>query len=139
MKRYAREYFLWLLVSFMVFFPVEAQQTSAACTAGMNVVAVPCDSETIVVSSTAIGFTAATWNPTSTKCGQGSGGAIQASFYTTGDVLTFWLDGRVPTAGVGIGAAVGSLTTVCRASLANFRAIRTTNDSTIYVQYFRLP
>lgn len=89
--------------------------------------------EEISVSSTAIGFTAATAFPDGRK------GADMAVVTIEDDAIRYRDDGLAPTATVGHPAAVNTSLTVCgAASLKRFLAIRQTTDADINVTYYRM-
>lgn len=87
--------------------------------------------ETITVSNTALGFTAALYD-------QGSGQAQSALVTIAGDSIRWWANGAVPTATVGHLVTAGTPVEVCGfANIKNFRMIRQTTDATVSVSYFR--
>lgn len=88
--------------------------------------------ETITVSSTAIGATAATAFPTAADS------AIYAVFTTETNSLRWRADGIAPTAAVGHLVAASSTIEVCgTVTLKRFLMIRTTSDATVSVTYFK--
>lgn len=96
----------------------------------------PFADETLTISSTAIGLTAATFNP--------SGGFPAALAVCTleTDSVRFRVNGLNPTAAVGqiitASASAPSQLTVCGfQSLANVRFIRVTTDATLTCSYYR--
>lgn len=87
--------------------------------------------ETITVSNTSIGFTAALYD-------QSAGSAQSALVTITGDSIRWWADGGTPTATVGHLVTAGTPVEVCGFSnIQKFRMIRQTTDATVSVSYFR--
>jgi hypothetical protein len=86
--------------------------------------------ETITVSSTSIGFTAALYN---------QGEQAQSALVTiAGDSIRFWPNGQTPTATVGHLVTAGTPVEVCGfGNISKFRMIRVTGDATVTVSYFR--
>ena len=126
--------FLLLIVAVLAL----ASHAEAQCT-GVNDVLTPYAAESITVSSTALGFTAATYSP-----GVGSTGGLDpnpprmAVGVLETDQVRFLLHGGTPTSSVGLLVSSGSSITVCGATaIKNFRAIRVTGDATLQVIYFR--
>lgn len=106
-------------------------RASATCH-GLSFTPQPFAKETITVSSTAIGFTSATYAPA---------GALRASVaYITIETnsIRFWSDGSTPTAAVGHPAPAGQAIEVCGVPAINqFLMIRQSADATASVTYFR--
>lgn len=110
--------------------PLHAQ-SMAPCSQGQTSPLVAFASETITVSSTAVGFTSATINPS-------AGGAAIAAFVTIAtDNIRVFMDGTVPTATVGHLFASSGTFTVCAADVARLRMIRQTTDATVTATYYR--
>lgn len=87
--------------------------------------------ETITVSSTAIGFTVATY-------ADGTGTARYASASVESNPLRFWDDGSVPTSSAGTLVQPGQQIEICgENSIRRFLAIRTGSDATLVVRYYR--
>jgi hypothetical protein len=91
-----------------------------------------------ITVNTAIGFTATQLRPVS---GNASGqGAFAALFKVETDQIRYRMDGTDPTASVGMLLEVGdSLTVFGPKNLANFKAIKVTNNALISVEYYFLP
>ena len=88
--------------------------------------------EQITVSSTALGFTAATAFP------DGLPGAAMAVVSVESNAVRYRADGIVPTAAVGMPIAVDGVVTVCGAlSIKRIKFIRVSSDATISVHYYR--
>lgn len=119
---------LLLLLAFLVCAGrLEAQQCQ-----GIGVVT-PFAYEAVTVSSTSIGFTAGTYN-------NGQYVAVLAIATLETDSIRFRVDGGVPTSSVGqlvTQASNVSLTICGNASVAFFRAIRTSTDASLKVVYYR--
>jgi hypothetical protein len=92
------------------------------------------DAEAITVSSTAIGFTAS-------KVVHASNGSIhprEAIFRVETDEIRFRLDGTDPDASTGHLASAGETIKITgEADIVAFRAIRVTNDASIFAHYFK--
>ncbi|MCK5563686.1 MAG: chitobiase/beta-hexosaminidase C-terminal domain-containing protein [Planctomycetes bacterium] len=89
--------------------------------------------ESITVSSSAIGFTAATMKP--------EGGAKnrpdETIFVVETQAIRYTTDGTDPTSALGLLGSVGDVITIKGEANANaFRAIRVTTDATIQPHYF---
>lgn len=89
--------------------------------------------EQITVSSTAVGFTTATFAPS------GSGKADMAVVDVETNAIRYRADGLNPTAAVGSPIAASGSFTVCgQASIQVVRFIRQTADATLDVHYYRV-
>jgi len=94
----------------------------------------PYAKETLVISSTALPLT------NSVYMSAGNSPKV-ASVTLTGDSISYWDTGDVPTASVGhlvplVGSAVQFL--VCgQVAVQNFKAIRVTTDATLAVSYYK--
>ena len=87
--------------------------------------------ETITVSSTALGFTAATFDT-------GGGAPLAALVTVESQPIRFRADAASPTTTVGHPASAGQMIDVCgEGNVRRFRMIRTGTDSTVTVTYFR--
>lgn len=116
------------ILSAIVPLPAQAQ-TAGTCIAGIPVVAFA--HETITVSSTSIGGTAATY-ATATAT------AAYAVFTVETNPLRYWADGTAPTSTVGHLVNAGGQIGVCgAATIATFRMIRTGSDATVYASYYK--
>lgn len=93
---------------------------------------VPFQFETITVSSTAVGFTSATFQPA------GQTPAIMAVVTLATNDVRWRVDGIAPTAAIGHAyAATGALTVCGLQNIQQFKMIRQTSDATASVSYFR--
>lgn len=91
----------------------------------------PMGSETITVSSTAVGFTAGSIKTDTAE-------AIYAYGYVASDAIRYWDNGTTPTASVGMLVAAGANFEVCGApAVRQFRMIRKTTDATVSVSYYQ--
>lgn len=97
-------------------------------------------SEQITVANTAIGFTAATINPTCTECA-GNARATLASCYLGTAQIRILTSGTTPTSTLGIVVDIGQKFEVYGYDdILAFRAIRTGSTSGVLdCQYSRLP
>src|SRR3990167_1883837 len=87
--------------------------------------------ETITVSSTSIGGTAATYEPD-------AGGAQYALFTLETEAIRGRADGTAPTASVGHLVTAGGVIEIHGINtIRNFRAIRVTTDATLRASYGR--
>lgn len=108
---------------------VPAPPSHAACIGGVPVV--PFAYETIAVSSTAIGATAATIN-------SATGKAAYAIFTTETNPLRFTADGTTPTSTVGHLVQAGQQIEACGfVAVSQFRMIRTGSDATVQATYYK--
>lgn len=88
--------------------------------------------ETITVSSTGIGFTAATYAPATGPQ------AMMALITIETNAIRFRSDGTAPTAAIGHPVSAGSTIEVCgTANVRNFLMIRQSADASASVSYFR--
>lgn len=108
---------------------VEAQNTTQCNTANLSAFA----SETITVSTSAVGLTAATYNP-----GNGQNPASAALVAVNTNNLRAWFDGSAPTTSAGIIVAAGQSFVVCGIpGLQKLKMIRDdASDVEVAVQYF---
>lgn len=103
------------------------------CTAA-NSQAVAFTKESITVSTSVVGLTAATYNPALT--GQK---AIEALVSIGAQPVRIWFDGSAPTSTVGHLFVAGQSFNVCQAQLGTMKMIRDTSagaDATASVTYF---
>lgn len=110
--------------------PLEAD---SGCAAGGAYTAVAFASEKITVSSTAIGFTLATFAPS------GSPAATEAYCSNETNSIRFLTTGAAPAADTGVLVAAGSYIRVCQEDIRRFKAIRVSADGTLNCQYLRPP
>ena len=90
---------------------------------------VPFAFETITVSSTAVGFTSATYNPAAGK-------AKRAQMTCETNAIRYRYDGTAPTTTVGhVLAAGGALSVLGDPAIDNFRMIASGSDATCSVTY----
>jgi hypothetical protein len=88
--------------------------------------------EILVVSDTAVGFTASKFAP---KAGAE---ATYALVTVEDDDIRYWLDGSAPTSSLGHLVPDGNTFEIHGPdNIRNFRAIRTNTDATLQVSYFR--
>lgn len=89
------------------------------------------DTESITVSSTAIGFDAAIYD-------KGDGNKpVKVVFVVETDQIRFTVDGTTPTTSVGLLAEIGDIVTIRSFhDVQVFKAIRITTDATIQPVYF---
>jgi intracellular sulfur oxidation DsrE/DsrF family protein len=88
-------------------------------------------SETITVSSAAVGFTAAKYTTATSN-------ALMAVALVENDAIRFWDDTQTPTASVGRKVAAGVEFQVCGVlSIRQFRMIRVATDATVTVSYYK--
>lgn len=109
---------------------VWSDQSDAETCQGQTTKLTVTGSETITVSTVAIGFTAA--NITN---------AALAIFYVRTAPIAYTVAGDTPSATVGFPGPVGTMQGVCDlAQIKAFKAIRTTGaDSSLYVVYYKSP
>ncbi len=94
---------------------------------------IPFAHESIAVSSTAIGLTAATYGPS-------AGHACVAFITSESDSMRWRIDGTDPTDAVGMLLTAGSnLNLTNHKQISAFKAIRVTGDATLKVTYSRNP
>lgn len=108
---------------------VEAQQT---CAGYGNIQVFPFAYEALSVSSTAVGFTAATFD-------NGVKKALMAVGTLEDDSIRFTVDGTTPTSTVGqlVTQASNVSITVCgEKAIRAFRAIRTSGDASLKVVFY---
>lgn len=86
--------------------------------------------ETFTVSSSAVGFTAATYAPTN-----GSPKAVCAVVVVNSNSISWRASGATPTAVIGNVQASGTSFVVGAANLASFLMIRVTSDAVVFVNY----
>ena len=90
--------------------------------------------EMITVSSTAVGFTAATYKPT-----DGRPAAVCATVVVNTTSISWWPTGSTPTAAVGVITTSGNSFSVGTTDLPKFLMIRATgSDSLVAIVYFTL-
>lgn len=92
------------------------------------------DNEPLVVSTTAIGFTASKYAPTAQRP------AVLAIFVVEGCAVRVWPTGNAPTATVGQKLNIGDVVNVSGRDIVNFKAIRDTScsvDATLQTVYSR--
>lgn len=119
---------------FLGLLALAASPAHALCNGLMAQPVTPSAFETITVSNTSIGFTAATAYPTGSDAP-----AIMAILTTETNSIRFRSDGIAPTAAVGHLVAASSSIEVCGAqAIRTFRMIRASADATIQATYFRL-
>lgn len=119
-----------MLLGFLAFC---ASPAHALCNGLMAQTVTPFAFETISVSNTSIGFTAATAYPTGSDAP-----AIMAIVTTETNSVRFRSDGIAPTATVGHLVAASSSIEVCGASaVRTFRMIRASADATVQASFFR--
>lgn len=93
----------------------------------------PINFEQITVSSTALGFTVAKFEPPGTKA------ADLAVVNVEAFAVRYRVDGLNPTASVGQPAAADTAMTVCGTlNIRAIRFIRQTSDATLSVHYYRM-
>lgn len=110
--------------------PVYAQYE---CGAGTNTPLVPFASETVDVSTTAIGFTRATYCPS-----DGLGCAVSAYFQVVGANARVYYDGTTPTSSAGYVLEDKTFQTVCNATIGRTNFIRDDGtDLKVFVTYSR--
>lgn len=118
-----------LAVIALLLFPVTVNADGNLCGNAPNLDAFAFES--ITVSSTAIGFTSATYAPA-------TGSAELALVYTETDEIRWRVDGSDPTGSVGHLESAAAKFYVCgKHNLATWKAIRVTTDATLRVTYFR--
>lgn len=121
-----------LVVGLTVNIPVHAQSTTECNLANLSAFA----RETVTVSTSSIGLTAATYNP-----GGGQNPAAAALVAVNANNMRVWFDGTAPTTSAGIIVLAGSSFVVCGIpGMAKLKMIR--DDSTdveVAVQYFAVP
>lgn len=111
--------------------PAWAQSSDCGKLQGSASILVPFASESITISSTALGFTMATAFPAA------GNGAQQACVTVAVDSVRYWPDGTIPSATVGHIADSGSSFSVGVTSLRAIRFIRVTTDAILSVTYMR--
>lgn len=112
---------------------------AASCYGQTSAPLVAFNFETVTVSTSSIGLTATTFNPT--NCVQNDTCAVQATLTFAVDESRWRADGGAPTSTVGHLAASGGTMTVCQADLPAFRAIRSSGSAAsvlLSVTYFRV-
>lgn len=127
----------WVFLLCVLGLPAYGQSgiSSTSCTAGSTAVPKPFAFETVTVSTSAIGLTAATYNAPST----GQPPAVMAFLTTEDDTMRFRVDGADPTSSVGHEVASGTGLIVCTASLPKLKMIRSgAADVPVSVTYFNL-
>jgi hypothetical protein len=122
-----KKMFAVCLAAALILAPLPARAQSNECGTGPSV---PFAHETITVSTTAVGFTLATYAPSSPPK------ANQAFVSVNSNSVRVWFDGTSPTASDGILIAAGQTFRVCAASLARTLMIRAVGvDAEVAVQY----
>ena len=106
-----------VILSLICFLP-PSPAPARADECGSPASAVPFVKETIAVSTAAIGFTEATYNPTSGPK------ATQALIGVQAANIRVWFDGSIPTTTSGQIFVAGQSFVVCALSLRKFQAIR---------------
>lgn len=114
----------------VIAFALLAASSHAQCI-GQNAPLAPMGFETITVSSTAIGFTAAQLHANGED-------AVVAVVSIASNDIRYRDDGTAPTAAVGHPVASASQLTVCGAdAMAKFKMIRQSSDATASVSYYK--
>ena len=92
--------------------------------------------ESLTVSSTALGFTAATYN--AGRSDSAGARVDEAIFIVETAQIRYWLNGDAPTSSVGLLGEVGQIIILKgRHDIENFKAIRTgSTDATLSAQFF---
>ena len=108
----------YLILILSVFLPPSRAPARADDCVGNGAVAVPFAKETIAVSTTAIGLTAATYNPTDGPK------ATEALIGVQAANVRVWFDGSTPTTTAGQVFVSGQSFVVCALTLRKFLAIR---------------
>lgn len=124
---------LLLILACLAALPAGAQTSTCAGFGGVQLFPMMGSYEAVAVSSSAIGFTVANFNP-----GTGKRAAVAVATLET-DSIRFRVDGGTPTSTVGqlVTQASNVSITVCGfQAIRDFLAIRTSGDASLKVMYY---